>query len=202
MRHAAELTARAFPVLPAPASLAPREANWQLARFQARELPGHSWAVECIAFQRTRRFGEAMVTGSWDGTVLVWRLSDHSVAQRLAGGHRAWVSCLACDEAAVVSGGTDGLLVVWALGGRAGPVATCQHGGAVTQVRLFPDGQRAVSTCTDHLVRVWRIRDGALAATLQGHADVAWCGAKGATFLRSSYQPAADSLLDPTRSVE
>lgn len=36
------------------------------------------------------------------------------------------------------TGGTDGLLVVWAFGERTTPVATCQHGGAVTQARLTP----------------------------------------------------------------
>jgi WD40 repeat protein len=48
------------------------------------------------------------------------------------------------------------------------------HQGHATGVAYSPDGRLMASTGTDHTVRVWSRRDGAVTAVLRGHADDVW----------------------------
>ncbi|MBV9958469.1 MAG: PD40 domain-containing protein, partial [Acidobacteria bacterium] len=45
------------------------------------------------------------------------------------------------------------------------------HDGAVLSVAVSPDGQYVASGGMDHLVKLWRVSDGSLVATMSGHFD-------------------------------
>ena len=46
------------------------------------------------------------------------------------------------------------------------------HSGGVTAVAVTPDGRRAVSASSDHMLKVWDLDTGRAQRTLEGHSDV------------------------------
>jgi WD40 repeat protein len=52
--------------------------------------------------------------------------------------------------------------IVWMRGG---------HSGSVTSVAFSPDGSLIASGSRDYTIKLWRVSDGALVATLRGHTD-------------------------------
>jgi WD40 repeat protein len=53
--------------------------------------------------------------------------------------------------------------IVWMRGG---------HVGSVTSVAFSPDGSLIASGSWDYTIKLWRVSDGALVATLTGHTGV------------------------------
>src|SRR5262245_8736719 len=65
-----------------------------------------------------------------------------------------WSAAWSPDGKRFASGGYDGLVRLWGLDGRAGPVLSGHH-RAVTCVAWSPDGKRLASAGQDGTVRLW-----------------------------------------------
>ena len=139
-----------------------------------RTLTGHTRRVSSVAVSPD---GQYVVSGSWDNTVKVWRLSDGALVHRLAG-HMGYVSSVAVspDAQYVVSGSADSTVKVWRLSDGALVCTLTGHTSWVESVAVSPpspggtqDGQYVVSGSWDNTVKVWRLADGTLMHTLTEH---------------------------------
>ena len=83
-------------------------------------LDGHTGAVSCLA-----ALGDAIVTGSWDGTAIMWNL-DGSIRATLKG-HTSSVLCVAylpeaqnygANMSCILTGSGDKTIIGWDMGGE------------------------------------------------------------------------------------
>jgi WD40 repeat protein len=86
-----------------------------------RELSGHSDSIYALAFD-----GAKVLTGSRDRSIKVWDVDSGRLLETITDAHRASVLCIAFEEvgpeaggrgALAVSGGSDGVVALWDLGG-------------------------------------------------------------------------------------
>lgn len=126
--------------------------------------------------------GGLLVSGGWEGNVIIWRLPDGDPLYRWQA-HRDSVNGLIFtdDDQHMVTAGYDGLLGEWTLGGSAlrrvmtpSPI-TCMAGSA--------HDDRLITGHADGSVRIWRLRDFALLDERVPHSGlvraVAYDGATG-----------------------
>jgi WD40 repeat protein len=109
-----------------------------------------------------------IMSGSWDGTVRVWRAAGGAPVGEPLRGHRDRVYAVAAGALpdgtpVIVSGGQDGTIRVWRAAGGA-PVGEPLRGydSPVTAVAVgaLPDGTPVIiSGGGDGTVRVWRLAD-------------------------------------------
>jgi WD40 repeat protein len=147
-------------------------------------LLGHTAPVVGVAFSAD---GHLLASGSWDGTVRVWSLTDVVERIRMPGiqeeassgrplatlqGHTGPVGrvSLGADGRLLASSSWDGTIRLWEMPGGQ-PLATLKgHTGAVYDVALSRDGRLLASSGEDATVRLWEVPGGQPLATLQGHA--------------------------------
>jgi WD40 repeat protein len=111
-----------------------------------RRLPGHDQAVVSVAFSPDGRW---LASGGDDSTARIWRVADGALVRTLTGGS---------DHVYAVAFSPDGRWL--ASGGRArGAFWTAWH-------QLTGQGPKGPA------VRLWRVADGALQATLEHSDDV------------------------------
>ncbi|KAA0165006.1 hypothetical protein FNF28_03629 [Cafeteria roenbergensis] len=145
-----------------------------------RELSSHHSVVPALAW-----FGRAVVSGGWDGRVLLHSLREtpglqpdkHTEIGR-AGGHSGRVTCLAASDnlGLIVTGGTDSTVRVY-------NASTSQlekrlrHNGMITAVSILPEMGLIVSTDISGTLFVWAIKSGGaryqLAAAFR-HRPIEW----------------------------
>ena len=86
-----------------------------------RELSGHDDSIYALAFD-----GAKVLTGSRDRSIKLWDIESGQLIGTVEGAHQASVLCIAFEEAGpeeggmgalAVSGGSDGVVALWALGG-------------------------------------------------------------------------------------
>ena len=155
-------------------------------------LTGHSGPVAAVAAGALPDGTPVVVSGSYDGTVRVWRLADGALVLKPLTGHNSAVAAVAAGALpdgtpVVVSGGHDGTVRVWRLadGSPVGEPLT-GHSGPVEAVAAgrLPDGTPVVVSgggYADGTVRVWRLADGApVGEPLTGHASAVEAVAAGA----------------------
>ena len=78
------------------------------------------------------------------------------------------------DGATAVSGGEDGVVRVWDLGGGCEQATLAGHTDWVRSVAVTHDGTRAVSGSDDGSVRVWDLKDSREETVLTGHIGWVW----------------------------
>ena len=140
--------------------------------------------------------GQMLASGSVDGTVRLWRVSDGALVRTLKhpGGVTSvefspdgrWVACGSYDRAVRLWRVSDGALVHTLSG----------HSDTVWSLAFSPDGRYLASGSRDRAalgglmkqlfgarlarsrgrtIRLWRVQDGALLQTLSGHSDDVHC---------------------------
>lgn len=114
-----------------------------------RTLAGHTEAVVGLAFSPD---GSLIATGSDDSSVRIWRVSDGALLRTLPVGNHVYSVAFSPDGRWLATAGRS----------RSAP-ATFWH--QVSSGRWDGESQG---------VRVWRVTDGTLAATLAGHTDDVW----------------------------
>ncbi len=134
-----------------------------------RTLAGHGHSVRAIAAH-----GDTLVSGSYDATVRVWRLSTGETVHRLQG-HTSKVYSVVLDHERnrCISGSMDNLVKVWSL--DTGTVLFNLEGHASLVGLLDLSHDRLVSAAADATLRVWDPTHGQHRSTLTGHTGAITC---------------------------
>jgi WD40 repeat protein len=129
---------------------------------QPRRLEGHNDCISCLAAS----FGDTIYSGSYDGTVRVWRGGKEI---RMLEGHTDIISGLAVGpDGTVYTGSTDDTVQVWS-GEDGTHIRTLSgHSGFVRSLAVGLNG-RLYTGSLDSTIWVWSTRDGAHIQTLEGH---------------------------------
>ena len=134
-------------------------------------LTGHEGKISGLAF---RRNGD-LISGSEDGTVRLWNVSEERELQRLQDGFGQVTSiALSPDEQQVVFGATDGTLRLWEVDTVLPPRPFIGHEDVVLSVDFSSDGQQIVSGSEDNTVRLWDVSTGMTVKTFVGHEKRVW----------------------------
>lgn len=145
---------------------------WQAAHPNAliRELAGHSGAVFLAVFSPDSK---ALVTGSKDDTVRLWRL-DQDGSSSVLGGHQgqARSAAFSPDGALVVVGSNYGVAHLWDISDVKAPlrVFTGAH-APLTSITFSPNGASIVAASSDGTASVWRTDGTGDRLVLKGHKD-------------------------------
>lgn len=134
-----------------------------------RTLSGHHNSVRAIAAH-----GDTLISGSYDCTVRVWKISTGDLVHRLQG-HTQKVYSVVLDDARnrCISGSMDNLVKVWDLTSGACLFNLEGHTSLVGLLDLSHD--RLVSAAADSTLRIWDPESGTCKATLSAHTGAITC---------------------------
>ncbi|MCJ1401512.1 SCF ubiquitin ligase complex subunit cdc4 [Xylographa trunciseda] len=134
-----------------------------------RALTGHHHSVRAIAAH-----GDTLVSGSYDCTVRVWKISTGETVHRLQG-HTQKVYSVVLDHERnrCISGSMDNLVKVWSLDSGAVLYNLEGHSSLVGLLDLQRD--RLVSAAADSTLRVWDPENGHCKSTLSAHTGAITC---------------------------
>jgi cytochrome c len=135
----------------------------------AEILRGHGGPVRAIVEPTTP--GQ-LVTGSFDQSVIRWRLPEARAEAVLRGHEDAVAALAALPDGRVVSAGADGRIVVWPVAGTAPERIVAAHKAPIAGLAVSPDGRLVASASWDRTVAVTPVGEGAgPARVFEGHAD-------------------------------
>ncbi|KAL8942261.1 MAG: hypothetical protein Q9211_001463 [Gyalolechia sp. 1 TL-2023] len=134
-----------------------------------RVLTGHHHSVRAIAAH-----ADTLVSGSYDCTVRVWKISTGEVIHRLAG-HSQKVYSVVLDHKRnrCISGSMDNMVKVWSLDTGSALYSLEGHSSLVGLLDLKDD--RLVSAAADSTLRIWDPETGLCKATLKAHTGAITC---------------------------
>jgi WD40 repeat protein len=144
--------------------------------FAARPLPTRVNQAKALLRDRTGPVmavvfaaeGNALLIGSWDGSVTVWDAVSDRV-RTLVEGRGVKISCLGFSrDGQVVAIGSERTLKLWATFSGKELVTLESPKGRITAVAFAPDGQQVAAGYRDKSVRLWNTITGELQATLPG----------------------------------
>ncbi|TPX13651.1 uncharacterized protein E0L32_005854 [Thyridium curvatum] len=134
-----------------------------------RILAGHTHSVRAIAAH-----GDTLVSGSYDSTVRVWRISTGE-ALHVLHGHSQKVYSVVLDHKRnrCISGSMDSLVKIWDL-----DTGACLHtleGHSLLVGLLDLRDERLVSAAADSTLRIWDPETGKCKSTLMAHTGAITC---------------------------
>ena len=134
-----------------------------------RTLSGHIHSVRAIA-----SYADTLVSGSYDCTVRVWKISTGETIHRLQG-HSSKVYSVVLDHERnrCISGSMDNLVKVWSL--DTGSVLYNLEGHASLVGLLDLQANRLVSAAADSTLRIWDPETGYCRNILSAHASAITC---------------------------
>ena len=134
-----------------------------------RVLNGHSHSVRAIAAH-----GDTLVSGSYDCTVRVWKISTGETLHRLQG-HTQKVYSVVLDHERnrCISGSMDNLVKVWSLDTGTLLFNLDGHASLVGLLDLRED--RLVSAAADSTLRIWDPENGQCKSVLTAHTGAITC---------------------------
>ncbi|KAJ4371554.1 SCF ubiquitin ligase complex subunit cdc4 [Neocucurbitaria cava] len=134
-----------------------------------RALTGHHHSVRAIAAH-----GDTLVSGSYDATVRVWKISTGEVLQRLQG-HSQKVYSVVLDHARnrCISGSMDNMVKVWSL--ETGACIFTLEGHTSLVGLLDLSHGRLVSAAADSTLRIWDPENGQCKSRLCAHTGAITC---------------------------
>jgi len=134
-----------------------------------RVLNGHHHSVRAIAAH-----GDTLVSGSYDSSVRVWKISTGDMVHRLMG-HTQKVYSVVLDHQRnrCISGSMDNLVKVWSLETGACLFNLEGHTSLVGLLDLSHD--RLVSAAADSTLRIWDPENGQCKSTLSAHTGAITC---------------------------
>ncbi|CAK4034047.1 Cell division control 4 [Lecanosticta acicola] len=134
-----------------------------------RTLSGHHNSVRAIAAH-----GDTLISGSYDCTVRVWKISTGDLVHRLQGHtQKVYSVVLDHDRGRCISGSMDNLVKVWDLSSGACLFNLEGHTSLVGLLDLSHD--RLVSAAADSTLRIWDPENGTCKATLSAHTGAITC---------------------------
>ncbi|KAH7322995.1 WD40-repeat-containing domain protein [Stachybotrys elegans] len=134
-----------------------------------RVLAGHTHSVRAISAH-----GDTLVSGSYDSTVRVWRISTGE-PQHILQGHSQKVYSVVLDHQRnrCISGSMDSLVKIWDLA-----TGSCLHtleGHSLLVGLLDLRDERLVSAAADSTLRIWDPETGKCRNTLMAHTGAITC---------------------------
>lgn len=134
-----------------------------------RTLSGHHNSVRAIAAH-----GDTLISGSYDCTVRVWKISTGELLHRLQG-HTQKVYSVVLDHerGRCISGSMDNLVKVWDL--QTGDCLFNLEGHTSLVGLLDLSHDRLVSAAADSTLRIWDPDTGSCKATLSAHTGAITC---------------------------
>ncbi|MFM8252107.1 MAG: WD40 repeat domain-containing protein [Planctomycetota bacterium] len=120
--------------------------------------------------------GKWLFAGAEDQRIWRWELATGTKTELAA--HDSWVRAIGFTPSGDVlaTGGYDGRLILWpTTAEKPTPQRTIDaHQGWLRALSVSPDGQWLVTCGNDRLVKIWRLSDGTLIRTLEGHESHVW----------------------------
>ncbi len=140
-----------------------------LCPFFVRVLAGHTHSVRAID-----AYGDTLVSGSYDCTVRVWRISTGETLHRLQG-HTQKVYSVVLDHERnrCISGSMDTTVKVWSL--DTGSVLFNLDGHSSLVGLLDLQEGRLVSAAADSTLRIWDPENGQCKSVLSAHTGAITC---------------------------
>lgn len=149
-----------------PAGTVPEEV---VCPYFVRVLNGHNHSVRAIAAH-----GDTLVSGSYDCTIRVWKISTGETVHRLQG-HTQKVYSVVLDHERnrCISGSMDNLVKVWSL--DTGSVLFNLDGHSSLVGLLDLQENRLVSAAADSTLRIWDPESGQCKSVLSAHTGAITC---------------------------
>lgn len=146
-----------------------QETDDDLNPFFIRALTGHQHSVRAIAAH-----ADTLISGSYDCTVRVWKISTGETVHRLQG-HTMKVYSVVLDNERnrCISGSMDNMVKIWSL--YTGSVLYTLDGHTSLVGLLDLNCDRLVSAAADSTLRIWDPREGQCKATLSAHTGAITC---------------------------
>lgn len=132
-------------------------------------LAGHTHSVRAISAH-----GDTLVSGSYDSTVRVWRISTGE-APHVLHGHSQKVYSVVLDHERnrCISGSMDSLVKIWDL--ATGACLYTLEGHSLLVGLLDLRDERLVSAAADSTLRIWDPENGKCRNTLMAHTGAITC---------------------------
>lgn len=134
-----------------------------------RTLQGHTHSVRAIAAH-----ADTLVSGSYDNTVRVWRISTGETVHVLQGHtQKVYSVVLDVERNRCISGSMDSYVKIWDL-----ETGTCLHtleGHSLLVGLLDLRDERLVSAAADSTLRIWDPETGRCQSTLTAHTAAITC---------------------------
>ncbi len=156
-----------------PYTLEAESALIKAMKFETAVLRGHKNCVTTVAFSPD---GSQIVSGSTDGTLILWDAKSGKPIGEPLRRHTEQVNSVAFgpDGSQFVSGYADATLILWYERGK--PVGETMRGhttGSVRSVAFSPDGSRIVSGAEDKTLILWDVQNcKSISEPLRGHKDI------------------------------
>ncbi|KAL5400560.1 hypothetical protein PMIN06_012355 [Paraphaeosphaeria minitans] len=134
-----------------------------------RALVGHHHSVRAIAAH-----GDTLVSGSYDCTVRVWKVSTGEVLHRLQGhSQKVYSVVLDTERNRCISGSMDNMVKVWSL--ETGACLFTLEGHTSLVGLLDLSHERLVSAAADSTLRIWDPENGQCKSRLCAHTGAITC---------------------------
>lgn len=144
-------------------------ANDQDNPYFVRALTGHHHSVRAIAAH-----GDTLVSGSYDCTVRVWKISTGEVLHRLQGhSQKVYSVVLDTERNRCISGSMDNMVKVWSL--ETGACIFTLEGHTSLVGLLDLSHERLVSAAADSTLRIWDPENGQCKSRLCAHTGAITC---------------------------
>ena len=130
----------------------------------------HPAPVNAVAFTPG---GEFLATGSHDGVIRLFRVSDWARAGELEGHGLGVTRLLAVDDATLVSAGIDGSVRVWNLDSRTEVADLKKHDGQVYALAVLPNGD-VLSGGKDGQMLRWDLASASVVDAFEAHERMLW----------------------------
>jgi DNA-binding SARP family transcriptional activator len=116
--------------------------------------------------------GERIVTGSAEGTALLWDADGNLITKLEGHRDRIWAASFSPSGTQIVTASEDGTARLWEANGEF--IAALEgHAGRVWSAVFSPEGTRIATGSTDGTARLWDDA-GNLIATYALHTDIVW----------------------------
>ena len=150
-----------------PPSLPSQEENE--SPYFVRALLGHGHSVRAIAAH-----GDTLISGSYDSTVRVWKISTGETLHRLQG-HNSKVYSVVLDHERnqCISGSMDSFVKIWSL--DSGNLIHTLEGHSSLVGLLDLQRNRLVSAAADYTLRIWDPESGHCRNELRAHTGAITC---------------------------